>query len=89
MILKIVGLAADHLAWLGRCTFFTAYEPERFVSIAMRTPEATWSFILRDAAGAWVELGPMGYNALLIGLGAISYFAATLIFQRRDLPAPL
>jgi ABC-2 type transport system permease protein len=89
MILKIVGLAADHLAWLGRCTFFTAYEPERFVSIAMRTPEATWSFALRDASGAWLELGPMGYNFLLIGLGMTAYLAATLIFQRRDLPAPL
>jgi ABC-2 type transport system permease protein len=51
MILKIVGLAADHLAWLRYCTFFTAYEPAWFVSLAMREPESAWSFTLRDASG--------------------------------------
>ena len=89
MILKIVGLAADHLAWLRRCTFFTAYEPARFVSIAVGMPESTWNLTLRDAEGAWIGWGSMSHNLLLIGLGMIAYLAATLVFQKRDLPAPL
>jgi ABC-2 type transport system permease protein len=89
MILKIVALASDQLAWLSRYTFFSAYEPERFVSIAMNSPESTWSFLMRDASGAWIGLGPMGYNSLLVGMGLAAYLAATLIFQHRDLPAPL
>jgi ABC-2 type transport system permease protein len=89
MIVKIVGLAADHLAWLRCCTFFTAYEPARAVSIAVRTPESAWNLVLRDGAGGWIGWGPMGFNLLLIGLGTIAYLGATLVFQKRDLPAPL
>ncbi len=88
-IIKVVGLASDSLAWLKRCSIFTAYEPERFVSIAVGAPQSTWSLVLRDEAGRWVDLGPLGYDLLLIGLGGIAYVAATLVFQRRDLPAPL
>ncbi|MCH5375018.1 MAG: ABC transporter permease [Planctomycetes bacterium] len=88
-IIKVLGLASDRLDWLRRCTIFTAYEPERFVSIAVGSPESTWSLVLRDGAGRWMDLGPLGYDLLLIGMGAVAYLAATVIFQRRDLPAPL
>jgi ABC-2 type transport system permease protein len=89
MTIKIVGLAADHLAWLRNCSFFSAYEPARVVSVAMASPESAWSVVLRDPSGVWVGWGPMGYSLLLIALGAAAYLVATLVFQRRDLPAPL
>jgi ABC-2 type transport system permease protein len=89
LTLKIIGLASDQLAWLGRVTFFTAYDPVRFVSIAVYQPESTWSLVLRDEAGHWLSLGPLGYNLILLGMGAIAYLSATVIFHRRDLPAPL
>ncbi len=89
LTLKIIGLASDRLAWLGRVTFFTAYDPVRFVSIAVYQPESTWSLVLRDEAGHWLSLGPLGYNLILLGMGAIAYLSATVIFHRRDLPAPL
>lgn len=89
LTLKIVGLASDRVAWFGRLTFFTAYEPVRFVSIAIYQPESTWSIVLRDEAGQWAGLGPLGYNLILLGTGLIAYLLATAIFHRRDLPAPL
>ncbi len=88
LIMKIVGLAADRWAWLLKCTFLTAYDPERFVSVAVHTPEHTWSLIMPGDDGARV-LGPLGSDLLLLTLGLVAYLAALLIFQRRDLPAPV
>ncbi len=89
LTLKIVGLASDRVAWFSRVSFFTAYEPARFVSIAVYHPEWTWSIVLRDEAGRWLGPGPMGYNLILLGMGSIAFASATLIFHRRDVPAPL
>ena len=36
-----------------------------------------------------IELGPLGYDLVLIGLGATAFVAAARVFCRRDLPAPL
>jgi ABC-2 type transport system permease protein len=88
MILKIVGMAVDDYAWLLKCTFFTAYEPESFVRIALNSPRDTWSVILYEQ-GQWVELGPLGYDLVLILLGSVAYVLAAIVFCRRDLPAPL
>ncbi len=89
LTIKIVGLASEPLAWLCRFSFFTAYEPARFVSIAVYHPESTWSLILRNEVGDWNGLGPLGYNLILLTMGLAAYLGATLIFHRRDLPAPL
>jgi len=89
VIIKVLALATDRFHWLLNCTFFTAFEPERFVSIAANTPEYTWSLVLRDEAGHFADLGPLGYDLILIGMGLIAYAGATIIFRRRDLPAPL
>ena len=37
LIMKIVGLASDRFKWLLSWTFFTAYDPERFVSVSVNT----------------------------------------------------
>jgi len=88
MTVKIVGRAADHLAWLGNWTFFTAYEPERFVSLAVKNPGQAWAVWLQNAQGVW-EWGPLGYNLILLGIGLAAFAAATVVFRLRDLPAPL
>jgi hypothetical protein len=49
----------------------------------------TWAFVLTDTTGRWTGLGPLGYDLILLGLGLAAYLAATMIFCRRDLPAPL
>lgn len=88
-ILKLVGLAADEWAWMLKLSVFTAYEPEAFVQVAVRTPEQAWSLFRSDAAGQIVELGPMGYNLIFLTLGYLAYVGAAIVFRRRDLPAPL
>ena len=85
----VLAVAAEELRWLKPFTFFTAYEPQVFVSVAVDQPEHTWSLLLFDDQGAWTDLGPLGYNLILLGIGLMSYIAATVIFCRRDLPAPL
>lgn len=89
MLVKLFSLAADRFRWLRYGTFFSAYDPQRAVSIAVNTPEQTWRVGHYDAAGAWVGLGPVGHDLVLIGLGVAAYLVAARVFQRRDLPAPL
>jgi ABC-2 type transport system permease protein len=88
-IVKIVALASDRLNWLSRLTFFSAYEPGRFVSVAVNTPEQTWKLLAWDEQGQWSGLGPLGLISLLIVMGLMAYVAAAWIFRRRDLPAPM
>jgi len=84
MIVKIVSRLAPGWGWLGYCSFFTAFEPQLMVA----DPNRAWSFWSRTAGGA-LELGGLGYDSTLIGLGLLGYLAAAVIFCRRDLPAPL
>jgi hypothetical protein len=88
MILKILGMAFERLAWLKNLSLFTAYEPQKFISIAVRSPEDTWSFTRLVEDGV-VELGPMTFNGILLAVAAAGYVAAAIVFQKRDLPAPL
>jgi ABC-2 type transport system permease protein len=88
-IFELIGLAVESLHWVKLVTFFSAYEPIRFVSQAVARPEVQWAFWSRDVDGVWQGLGPLGSDALLAGLGVAGITAATLIFSRRDLPAPL
>ncbi len=89
LIMKIVGLASERFQWLLSWTFFTAYDPERFVSVSVNMPHSAWRLIMVDQQGQWLGLGPLGYDSVLIGMGFTAYVAATVIFCRRDLPAPL
>lgn len=88
-IMKLVGMAADEWAWLRPLSIFSAYEPELFVKVAVESPAETWSVLRYDAAGHFAQLGPLGYDLIFIVLGYLAYVAAAVIFQRRDLPAPL
>jgi ABC-2 type transport system permease protein len=89
LVLKLVGQAIHELPWLKALSLFTAYEPQKFISLAARQPQAAWWLGQYDAQGQWVGLGPVGYDLVLLGLGAGGYLAAAWAFCRRDLPAPL
>lgn len=89
LVLKILGQAIDEVAWMQWLSLFTAYEPQKFISIAAHHPHDAWSTALYDSHGAFIELGPLGYNLVLLGFGLVTYIAAGLVFHRRDLPAPL
>ena len=75
--------------WLRWFTFFSAYEPIAITSRSVIDPDYAWSWVQRDELGQWVTFGPMSYDAVLIGLGLIGVVTAAIVFQRRDLPAPL
>ncbi|MEQ8209207.1 MAG: ABC transporter permease subunit [Lacipirellulaceae bacterium] len=73
---KIVGLLSADYALLKKFSFLTAYEP---TLLTVGIPENSEKYL------------PMfwQYNAILYGLGAMALIAATTIFCKRDVPAPL
>jgi ABC-2 type transport system permease protein len=89
MICKIVGLAFASFAWLRSLSPFTAYEPQKFIALAARSPDEAWTLARYASDGSFLDLGPLGYDSILLGVAAVSYLAAGFVFHRRDLPAPL
>jgi ABC-2 type transport system permease protein len=89
IILKLVGQTISEVAWLQKLSLFTAYEPQKFISLAVHQPANAWSLAMYNAQGDFLEPGPLGYNLILIAIGAACYLAAGVVFHKRDLPAPL
>ena len=80
------------MSWLQYLSLFTAYEPQKFISMAVHRPELVWSIAWIESADSRrppFELGALGYNLILLVFGAICYLSAGVAFHRRDLPAPL
>jgi ABC-2 type transport system permease protein len=89
MLAKLLGMAIKEFGWLKQLSIFTPYEPQKFIAAAVHTPQDAWSLALFDSAGRFIEPGPLGYNLILLALGAVCYAAAGFVFHKRDLPAPL
>jgi ABC-2 type transport system permease protein len=92
LLLKLLGQAISEVAWLQYLSIFTAYEPQKFISMAVHRPEMVWSvawFDSVDARRPLAELGALGYNLILLSIALVFYIAAGIVFHRRDLPAPL
>ena len=89
LICKIVGIAFERFGWMRELSLFTAYEPQKFISYAVLKPDLVWSLTIVDSQQQFVELGPLGYNLILLGIASAAYLAAGVVFQKRDLPAPL
>ncbi|MEX2112091.1 MAG: ABC transporter permease [Pirellulales bacterium] len=84
MVVKIVGRMAPGWEWLSYCSFFTPFEPQLLVGDTTRA----WATQVETAPGVF-ELGGIGYDSVLVGLGLACYVIAIIVFVRRDLPAPL
>lgn len=84
MVVKIVSRMAPDFGWLAYLSFFTPFEPQLLVGDSARA----WSFVHETATGSLIA-GGLGYDSILIGLGLVCYAVATVVFWRRDLPAPL
>lgn len=84
MIVKIVGRSAPGWEWVNYFSFFTPFEPQRLVGGAV----SAWQFSSTTRAGS-LELGGLGYNAILTALAIACFVLAAIKFSRRDLPAPL
>jgi len=84
MLIKIIGRVAPGWGWLTYISFFSPFEPQLLVS----SPARAWSFWMIDSTHRG-HLGALGYDSILIVLGLVCYLVSGVIFQRRDLPAPL
>lgn len=89
VIVKVVGRGVDYLSWLTYGSVFSAYDPQLLVKMVHHSPAAAWSVLHYDGQGELLGLGPLGYDLVLLALGALCYAAAAVVFTRRDLPAPL
>ena len=82
-----LGTAARSLEWLLSISFFSCYKPQKMASmVASDGLAAPWSLTSIPSECA---LPALAYPAILLGLGMVFYIAATIIFTKRDLPAPL
>lgn len=73
LILKVLSRLDDQFSDLRFVTIYGAYEPWMLIDA---TPEAY--------PRLWLEL-----NGTLLGIGLAGYILATVVFCRRDIPAPL
>ncbi len=76
LIVKVLSRTVPDLSWLRYFTFFGAFEPQQMVTAMVESPASAWTLSLQ-------------YDGVLLGLGMASFIAASIIFCRRDLPAPL
>lgn len=93
LVFKLIGVATEDWRWLNYVSFFTAYEPQLLIQIALNHPDEAWSFWRTttdpNAKHILAAFGPLGFSSILVGLGAICYAAAAARFCTRDLPPPL
>lgn len=87
-VFKILALAMDSLWWMQYLSLYSAYEPQKFVHVAMKEPSGAWIWLLESSNGGF-GLGPASANLILVAIGLIAYVVAGWKFQQRDLPAPL
>ena len=92
-ILKLLSTVVSWLGWLRYTTVFSVFTPEKFVSIADLAPHQAWAGVLDEsaaAAGVAAQgIGAGGAIALFLVLATLGFGAAFIVFERRDLPAPL
>ena len=88
-VFEVIAMSVKGYEVLGRFSFLSAYEPVVIVSHVARDKQLAWTWYLQqEANGPW-ELGPLSYDAILLGLGMVFLLGSAIVFRRRDLPAPL
>ncbi|MCC9658888.1 ABC transporter permease [Rhodopirellula sp. JC737] len=87
LIMYGLGKAAESLSFLQAMSFFNCYKPQKMTSL-VRDGDlwSPWSLSMTMEEGL---LPPLAYPLLLLTLGAVFYAIALIVFNRRDLPAPL
>jgi ABC-2 type transport system permease protein len=83
-IVNIIGRLSDRWQWLYYGSFLSAYKPQLLVA---HSNEAWSIFTFRD--GTFSGLGSGSQPYVLLGIGIACYVAGAIVFDRRELPAPL
>ncbi len=87
LIVFVLGKAAESLNWLQSYSFFTCYKPQKMTALVRdHGLSAPWSLteVMPESA-----FPPLVYPLLLLSGGIAFYIAAYMVFNRRDLPAPI
>ncbi len=86
----IAATAAEGFQWMNYLTIFSIFEPSQMIYLADQEPEKLLHLFLYDEeTGAAVGLGPVFTHGWLVFLTILCLVSATMIFRRRDLPAPI
>lgn len=88
-VIELTGMSVEGGRWMLNFTFFAAYEPVAFATLSSQDPSAVWNLFASESHGRIPDLGPVGCDLVLVGLGLVGYVSAFVVFRRRDLPAPL
>ena len=83
-VMAIVGRMSDGWQWMRYFTFMSAYEPQAMVA----RPSEAWNVLAYDD-GKLAGIGLGGRILVLLAMGLVCYLAGGLIFNRREIPAPL
>ncbi len=84
MIFEIIGRMVDGFEWVSYFSFMTAYSPQEMVA----HPSEAWNLLAYHNT-AIVGLNYGGQQILLVSLGLLAYVIGALIFNKREIPAPL
>jgi len=92
ILLFVLAKSTPRTRFLMPFSFFGAYQPDWMVqSIGSENMPMFAIFRYRSVPNGFfsnIEIGPLGYSLILIGLGLSLYTLACVIFCRRDIPAP-
>jgi ABC-2 type transport system permease protein len=83
-VLAVVSQVAEQWKWLGNASFLSAYKPQTMVAL----PHEAWS-LLAHRNETIAGLGTGGQVVVLFALGIACYVAGAIVFNRREIPAPL
>lgn len=87
VVMYALGLVSETLSWMLSLTFLSCYKPQHMTALVEKeSANAPWS--LTDTPQDFV-FPPLAYPLILLAIGLLFYAIATVIFKRRDLPAPL
>ncbi len=88
-IIEVVALAVDGCRWMLSLTFFGVYEPVAIATAASKDATVNWRLLAQESSGYVPDLGPLGFDVVLLSLGLASFVLGVWVFCKRDLPAPL
>ncbi|MEM9941712.1 MAG: ABC transporter permease subunit [Planctomycetota bacterium] len=87
--LKILGMGSEKLSWVENCTLFGLYHPASAIERAQSQP-GSWYWIFEYNNSMEIQgLGGLPHCLILLAIGISLYWIGLIIFEKRDLPAPM
>lgn len=87
--LKLLGLASEKLRWVSNVTVFGFYSPASAIERIESDLWSPWRIVQYNSVGEFAGTGTLFNCGLLLGLGLLLYGVGLVVFDRRDLPAPV